>query len=341
MRLIERDFPNDHLPLLRWLMFTGVTAFGAVVAWYYGLFQLMLASDICVAADSTRLSQMEIKRGIAPFGGATLRFAKTCGWQNAMRYLLTADEFDAATALRIGLAQEVTPRGQQVDAALAIARRIAAQAPLAWASPHGHDAGQRLADEAVMITGDGNLVEVQATVRFRITNPDVYLFEVRDADEIVRASAESVLRGLIAGRPFLELLTTRRGEFQATVLRRLRQRCADYQLGIELEGFALHDLHPPQEVVPAYHAVQAYTALKVMAEAVKKAGKWDPTAIRDALKDINLPETTFGPVTFDARGQNLHPVLVTQVQKGQYQIVHPKSEATADPVLPTPKWAGR
>ena len=93
--------------------------------------------------------------------------------------------------------------------------------------------------------------------------------------------------------------------------------------------------------IPAYHAVQAYTALKVMAEAVKKAGKWDSTAIRDALRDINLPETTFGPVRFDARGQNQHQVLVTQVQKGQYQIVHPKTEATADPVLPTPKWSGR
>ena len=93
--------------------------------------------------------------------------------------------------------------------------------------------------------------------------------------------------------------------------------------------------------VPAYHAVQAYTALKVMAEAVKKAGKWDSTAIRDALRDINLPETTFGPVRFDARGQNQHQVLVTQVQKGQYQIVSPKAEATADPVLPTPKWSER
>lgn len=93
--------------------------------------ELILASDICVAADSARFCQMEIKRGIIPFGGATLRFAKTCGWQNAMRYLLTGDEFDAATALRIGLVQEVVPHGQQVDAALAIARRIAAQAPLA------------------------------------------------------------------------------------------------------------------------------------------------------------------------------------------------------------------
>jgi branched-chain amino acid transport system substrate-binding protein len=94
-------------------------------------------------------------------------------------------------------------------------------------------------------------------------------------------------------------------------------------------------------IIPAYHAVQAYTALKVMAEAVKKAGKWDAVAIRDALKNIDMPDTTFGPVKFDARGQNLHPVLVTQIQKGKYQIVNPKDVATADPIVPTPAWSGR
>ena len=45
IQLLEREFPNDHLPLLRWLMFTGVCAFGFVMAWYYGLIHLMLASD--------------------------------------------------------------------------------------------------------------------------------------------------------------------------------------------------------------------------------------------------------------------------------------------------------
>ena len=45
LQLLEREFPNDHLPLLRWLMFTGVSAFGFVLAWHYGLFHLMLASD--------------------------------------------------------------------------------------------------------------------------------------------------------------------------------------------------------------------------------------------------------------------------------------------------------
>src|SRR3954453_5894036 len=45
VQILERDFPTDHLPLLRWLMFTGVCAFGVVLAWYYGLFHLMLTSD--------------------------------------------------------------------------------------------------------------------------------------------------------------------------------------------------------------------------------------------------------------------------------------------------------
>jgi regulator of protease activity HflC (stomatin/prohibitin superfamily) len=126
---------------------------------------------------------------------------------------------------------------------------------MAWASQHGGDGIRRVEDEAVMITGDGNLVEVQATVRYRVTDPHLYLFQVADADETVRAAAESVVRGLIAGRPFLELLTTQREEFQKVVLAQLRQRCAQYRLGIELDGVALHDLHPPQEVVTAYHSV--------------------------------------------------------------------------------------
>ena len=45
IRVLERDFPHDHLPLLRWMIFTGVTVFGFVLAWHFGLIHLMLASD--------------------------------------------------------------------------------------------------------------------------------------------------------------------------------------------------------------------------------------------------------------------------------------------------------
>jgi len=92
--------------------------------------ELCLAQDVVVAASNTRFAQIEIKRGIFPFGGATYRFPAACGWGNAMRWLLTGDEFDAHEAHRIGLVQEVTAPGKQLERAIAIAETIAAQAPL-------------------------------------------------------------------------------------------------------------------------------------------------------------------------------------------------------------------
>jgi len=92
--------------------------------------ELMLATDVRVAAASARFGQIEVKRGIYPVGGATLRFPREVGWGNAMRWLLTGDDFDAAEALRIGLVQEVVPHGEQLTRALALAEVIAAQAPL-------------------------------------------------------------------------------------------------------------------------------------------------------------------------------------------------------------------
>jgi enoyl-CoA hydratase len=92
--------------------------------------ELMLASDVVVAADSARFGQIEIKRGIFPFGGGTWRWVQTCGWGNAMRYLLTADMLDAATALRLGLVQEVVAAEHVLPRAIEIAETIAAQAPL-------------------------------------------------------------------------------------------------------------------------------------------------------------------------------------------------------------------
>ena len=92
--------------------------------------ELALASDIVVAADDVRFRQLEIARGILPFGGATFRAPARLGWGNAMRFLLTAEEFGAEEARRIGLVQEVVPTGRQLDRAVELARVVAAQAPL-------------------------------------------------------------------------------------------------------------------------------------------------------------------------------------------------------------------
>jgi enoyl-CoA hydratase/carnithine racemase len=92
--------------------------------------ELLLASDIRIAATGTRFGQIEIARGIFPFGGATLRWPALTGWGDAMRYLLTGDKFGTEEAHRMGLIQEVTPAGAQLDRALELAQTIAKQAPL-------------------------------------------------------------------------------------------------------------------------------------------------------------------------------------------------------------------
>src|SRR5690606_32600994 len=106
--------------------------------------------------------------------------------------------------------------------------------------------------------GDGNLIEILATVRYQVRDHRRYLFGVADADAVIRSAAESVLRERVAGHNFLDLLTVRRPEFQREVLAELEQRCGELVpggLGVRFEGVTLHDVHPPQEVVAAYHEV--------------------------------------------------------------------------------------
>ena len=92
--------------------------------------ELALASDVRLCSDDAIFAQLEIARGIFPFGGATLRAPAQLGWGNAMRFLLTAEPFGAAEALRIGLVQEVVAGDALLARAVKIAETISAQAPL-------------------------------------------------------------------------------------------------------------------------------------------------------------------------------------------------------------------
>jgi len=93
--------------------------------------ELALAADIVVAANDVRLAMLEPRRGLMPVGGATYRFVERGGWGNAMRWLLTGEEFGADEGQRIGIIQEIVPPGFELNRAIAIAETIAEQAPLA------------------------------------------------------------------------------------------------------------------------------------------------------------------------------------------------------------------
>ncbi|KAA1176239.1 crotonase/enoyl-CoA hydratase family protein [Marinobacter salinexigens] len=92
--------------------------------------EMMLNTDIRVAAKGTRFAQLEVKRGIFACGGATIRLPREIGWGNAQRYLLTGDEWTAEQAHKWGLIQELVEPGEQFAVAYSIAEKIAKAAPL-------------------------------------------------------------------------------------------------------------------------------------------------------------------------------------------------------------------
>ena len=97
--------------------------------------ELLLSADIRLAAEGTRFGQIEVNRGIFPFGGATIRLPEIAGWGNAMRWLLTGDKFGTDEALRLGLVQEVVPADELRNKAIEIAQTVAKRAPLGvWAT---------------------------------------------------------------------------------------------------------------------------------------------------------------------------------------------------------------
>lgn len=92
---------------------------------------LLLATDIRIAADHATFGLSEVKRGVVAGNGGTQRAIRQLPYAIAMEMLLTGDPIGATEAARWGLVNKVVPAAEVMPTALAYARRIAANAPLA------------------------------------------------------------------------------------------------------------------------------------------------------------------------------------------------------------------
>ena len=92
---------------------------------------LLLATDMRVAAEHATFGLSEVKRGILAGNGGTQRLLANLPYAIAMEMLLTGEAIDAASAARWGLVNRVVPAAELMDTALALARSVAANAPLA------------------------------------------------------------------------------------------------------------------------------------------------------------------------------------------------------------------
>ncbi len=96
-----------------------------------GGFEMMISCDMVVAADHAKFGVPEASRGLVAGAGGLIRLPKRIPIAVAYEMALTADPIDAARAYELGLVNRVVPGDQVLDAALALAERIAKNAPLA------------------------------------------------------------------------------------------------------------------------------------------------------------------------------------------------------------------
>ncbi len=114
---------------------------------------------------------------------------------------------------------------------------------------------QPVIDEAQMITGDANIVEVQMIVQYRVIDPTRYLFRLRDPDETLRASAEVALRGVVGRTGIDDVITTGREKVQEETRDWMQQLMDNYESGIRVTEVKLQSIDAPDAVRDAFHEV--------------------------------------------------------------------------------------
>ncbi len=142
-----------------------------------GGLELALSCDLMVAGSGAKFGIREVKVGLFAAGGGLMRLPARVGYAKAMEMAVTGDNISAQDALDFGLLSQVTDDGGALEAAIALAERIAKNAPLAVA------ASKKLVKAAAQGYDEAELWEMQATLMGAV-------FGSNDAKEGPKAFAE-------------------------------------------------------------------------------------------------------------------------------------------------------
>ncbi len=215
--------------------------------WLEAHWRKVLAGGVALAAVLYGITALTIVR--ADEVGLLRRFGRVAETLEPGLHVHLPWPFDKVTRFQPGRLRSVEVGYRRLGAA------ANAPSPLTWSSAHG-DGTTREPEESLMITGDGNLIEVQAGVFYTVHDPHRYLLDVAQPAEALRDLAEAVIREVIAEYRFSELIGQQEA-FQAKVTKRLRKTLGrpEYGLGVALHSVTVQDLHPAPQVVEAYYRV--------------------------------------------------------------------------------------
>ncbi len=114
---------------------------------------------------------------------------------------------------------------------------------------------QMLPREALMLTGDMNIIGVEFIVQYRIKNAREYLFNVADIEDTIEKAAEASMREVIGRNKIDEALTTGKAQIQEDTHQLLQGILDQYQAGVSVQAVQLQDVNPPEAVVAAFKDV--------------------------------------------------------------------------------------
>jgi membrane protease subunit HflK len=120
----------------------------------------------------------------------------------------------------------------------------------------GGRATPQVAEEALMLTGDENIIDVNFSVFWVIKDATQYLFNIRSPEQTVKAVAESAMREVIGRAPIANALAGSRGQIEGDVLKLIQQVLDAYGGGITITQVQLQKVDPPEQVIDAFRDVQ-------------------------------------------------------------------------------------
>jgi len=169
----------------------------------------------------------------------------------------------------------------------------------------GNGNAQVIEEEALMITGDENIVHADAIVEWKVGNVHKYLYNIGDAQSFLRNSATSAIRSVIGSQTLDYAITDGKTEIQALVTEQLKQLQLDYETGIHIIEVKFQDIEPPSgEVEQAFKDVT--NAREEQNTKVNKARKYEnekiPVARGEAQALIENAEAMKRARIFTAQG---------------------------------------
>ena len=111
--------------------------------------------------------------------------------------------------------------------------------------------------DAMMLTGDQNIIDIDYSVRWNIRDPELYQYQLTDPDETIRQVSESAMRAVIARVSLVDAMGDKRGEIEARVQQAVQTVLDSYRAGVSIQGVAIKRADPPQAVNDAFKGVSA------------------------------------------------------------------------------------